>query len=181
MRFTGGRTIDLRERRSVAQGILRDILRRGGVRQAAHHAKGLGRDPESGGAGVGFQYAHYGHFLVAALSELGLWIIEAIMKRHQMRFYLRTRDIEVRRYGHISGNDWPGSSEDVGENALPLSSSLIDSSWFYTKTVCKGEVKSSTGQKSSVGPGGRTDSPGFSHPSFYPTRRVWWRVCCCFI
>jgi hypothetical protein len=130
---------------------------------------------------VGFQYAHYGHFLVAALSELGLWIIEAIMKRHQMRFHLRTRDIEVRRYGHISGKYWPGSSEDAGEDALPPSSSLIDSSWFYTKTVYKGEVKSSTGQKSSVGPGGRTDSPGFSRPSFYPTRRVWWRVCCCFI
>jgi hypothetical protein len=45
---------------------------------------------------VGFQYAHNGHFLVVALSGLGLWIIEAILKRHQIRFYLRIRDIEVR-------------------------------------------------------------------------------------
>ena len=68
----------------------------------AHHGKGLGRDPESGGARVGFKYAHNGHFLVAALSELGLWSIEAIMKRYQMRFYLRMRDIEVRQYEHTS-------------------------------------------------------------------------------
>jgi hypothetical protein len=147
MRFTGERTIDPRERRTVAQGILQDILRRGGVRQAAHHGKGLGRDPESGGAGVGFQYAHYGHFLVAALSELGFWITEAIMKRHQMRFHLRMRDIEVRQYTHISGKDRPGSGDDVGEDALPPSSPLIDSSWFYTKAVYRGEVKSGTGQK----------------------------------
>src|SRR5215207_7707327 len=147
MRFTGERTIDPRERRTVAQGILQDILRRGGVRQAAHHGKGLGRDPESGGAGVGFQYAHYGHFLVAALSELGFWIIEAIMKRHQMRFCLRMRDIEVRQYGQLSDKDRACSREDVDQDALPPSSPLIDSSWFYTKAVYKGEVKSSTAQK----------------------------------
>jgi hypothetical protein len=68
----------------------------------AHHGKGLGRDPESGGAGVECEYAHNDYFLAAALSGLGLWIIEAIMKRYEMRFYLRMRDIEVRQYGHAS-------------------------------------------------------------------------------
>ena len=69
------------------------------------------------------------------------------MKRHQIRFYLRLGDIQVRQYGHISGKDRPGSSEDVGDDALPPSSPLIDSNWFYTKAVCKREVKSGTGQK----------------------------------
>jgi hypothetical protein len=90
---------------------------------------------------VGFQYAHYSHFLVAALSGLGFWIVEAIRKRHQLRFYLRMRNIEVRRYGHISGKDRPGSSEDVGEATLHPSSPLIDTSWFYTEAVYKGGVK----------------------------------------
>jgi hypothetical protein len=30
----------------------------------------------------GFQYAHYGLFLVAALSGLAFWLIEGVMKRH---------------------------------------------------------------------------------------------------
>jgi len=77
---------------------------------------------------VGFQYAHYRYYLVAALSGLGFWIIEAIVKRHQMRFYLRMRDIGVRQYGHISGKDRPGFSEDVGKDTLRPSSPLIDSS-----------------------------------------------------
>ena len=76
---------------------------------------------------MGFQYAHNGHFLVA-LSGLGLWIIEAILKRHQIRFYLRMRDIEVREYGHISGKDRPDFSENVGQDTLHPSPPLIDSS-----------------------------------------------------
>jgi len=46
----------------------------------------------------GFQYSHYGLFLVASLSGLGFWLIEGAMKRHQMRFYLRMREIEVLQY-----------------------------------------------------------------------------------
>jgi hypothetical protein len=124
-----------------------DIPHPGGVRQAAHPGKGLGRDPESGGAGVGFQYAHNGHFLAAALSGLASWIVGAIIKRHQMRFCLRMCYIEVHQYGHISGKDRPCSSEDVGEDALPPSSPLIDYSWFYTEAVYNREVKVGTGQR----------------------------------
>jgi hypothetical protein len=50
------------------------------------------------------------------------------MKRHQMRFCLRMCYIQVHQYGHISGKDRLGSSEDVGEDALPPSSPLIDDS-----------------------------------------------------
>ena len=48
----------------------------------------------------GFQYGHYGIFLVACLSGLCFWAIEAAMKRHQMRSYVRMREIEVRRAEH---------------------------------------------------------------------------------
>jgi hypothetical protein len=45
----------------------------------------------------GFQYRAVGFFLVAALSGLTFWIIEWVTKLHQMRYYARMREIEVRR------------------------------------------------------------------------------------
>jgi hypothetical protein len=45
----------------------------------------------------GFQYGHYGRLLVAAVSGLGVWLIEGAMKPHQMPYYLRMREIEVLR------------------------------------------------------------------------------------
>jgi hypothetical protein len=48
--------------------------------------------------GLGFQYSAYGFFLVAAVSSLAFWLIEGIIKRFQMRHYVRMRDIEVNRY-----------------------------------------------------------------------------------
>ena len=49
-----------------------------------------------------FHYAYTATFSSLPSAELGLWIIEAIMKRYQMRFYLRMRDIKVRQYGYTS-------------------------------------------------------------------------------
>ena len=43
----------------------------------------------------GFQQEHFGLFLVACISSLAFWIIEGTIKRHQMRFYFRMREIEV--------------------------------------------------------------------------------------
>jgi hypothetical protein len=43
----------------------------------------------------GFQFTHYGLFLVACVSGVGFWIIDALMKRHQIRYYARRREIEV--------------------------------------------------------------------------------------
>jgi hypothetical protein len=65
----------------------------------------------------GFQYAHYGLFLVAALSGLAFWLIEGVLKRHQMRHYLRMRDIEVLQYLRT----------DEGKKVF--SSPRIDSTW----------------------------------------------------
>jgi len=68
----------------------------------------------------GFQYGHYGLFLVATLSGLGFWLIEGAMKRHQMRYYLRMREIEVLQYQRATEED-----------AKAFSSPRIDSSWSY--------------------------------------------------
>jgi len=43
----------------------------------------------------GFQNQHYGLFLIATIAGLAFWMIEAVMKRHQMRYYVRMREIEV--------------------------------------------------------------------------------------
>ena len=48
--------------------------------------------------GFGFQFGSYGMFLVAAASSLAFWSLEGVMKRHQMRYYPRMREIEVNRY-----------------------------------------------------------------------------------
>jgi hypothetical protein len=48
--------------------------------------------------GFGFQYKHYGFFIIAAASGLAFWCIEAAIKKHQMRYYPRMREIEVIRY-----------------------------------------------------------------------------------
>jgi hypothetical protein len=43
----------------------------------------------------GFKEKHYGIFLIAFISGLAFWIVEGVTKRHQMRFYVRMREIEV--------------------------------------------------------------------------------------
>ncbi len=64
----------------------------------------------------GFEKGHFGLFLVAALSGFGFWMIEGVMKRHQMRFYVRMREIEVLAF------------KGAGSRA-ELSSPRIDWSW----------------------------------------------------
>ena len=45
--------------------------------------------------GLGFQQGHYALFALAAVTASAFWIIEALTKRHQLRYYGRMRDIEV--------------------------------------------------------------------------------------
>ena len=78
----------------------------------------------------GFQYAHYGLFLVAALSGLAFWLNEGVMKRLQMRYYLRMREIEVLQYKHASSED-----------ARALSSPRVDSSWSHAGGLYSGKDK----------------------------------------
>ena len=60
--------------------------------------KGWGVTLGLAGLAWGFQNQHYGLFLVAGLSGVAFWVIEGVMKRHQMRYYARMRKIEVVSY-----------------------------------------------------------------------------------
>lgn len=68
----------------------------------------------------GFQNQHYGLFLIAAIAGLSFWMIEALMKRHQMRFYVRMREIEVISFTLSAAKLPDGSS---------VSTPLINWSW----------------------------------------------------
>lgn len=76
----------------------------------------------------GFKEAHFGLFLVASLSGLSFWLIEGTMKRHQMRYYLRMREIEVLRY-----------DQEVDQKAREASSPRIDSSWSHAGSLYVGK------------------------------------------
>lgn len=59
--------------------------------------KGWGVTLSLASLGFGFQYGHYGLFLVAALNGLSFWALEAILKEFQMHYYVRMREIEVQQ------------------------------------------------------------------------------------
>jgi hypothetical protein len=91
--------------------------------------KGWGVTLSLAALGLGFQYQHYGLFLVAAISGMGFWIIEAIIKRHQMRYYVRMREIEVRM------------SELNSTKISDIPTPQIDWSWFIAPGYFKGIYK----------------------------------------
>jgi hypothetical protein len=66
-------------------------------------------------------------FLIAAASSLALWTTGAVTKRHQMRHYVRIREIEVNRYRR--------SAEDEREYSAPR----INWSWFQANLVFTGK------------------------------------------
>lgn len=80
--------------------------------------KGWGVTLSLAALATGFQFQHYGLFLVGAISGLAFWAIEGFVKRHQMRFYPRMREIEVVVFEQSAGAKTHGAS-----------SPLIDWSW----------------------------------------------------
>jgi hypothetical protein len=90
--------------------------------------KGWGVTLSLAALSLGFQQSHYGLFLVASLSGLGFWLIEGVMKRHQMRYYFRMREIEVLQYRRIT------------PDAVKIfSSPRIDSSWSFAGDLYEGK------------------------------------------
>jgi hypothetical protein len=85
--------------------------------------KGWGVTLSLASLGLGFQQNHYGLFLVAALSGLAFWMLEATTKMHQMRYYPRMGDIEFIAYGLFR----------VPASRGFASSPLIDWSWHMAK------------------------------------------------
>jgi hypothetical protein len=65
------------------------------------------------GLGAGFEAGHQGLFLAAAITSLGFWMLDGLMKQHQMRYYVRMREIEVATAESASGGgpriDWSWS------------------------------------------------------------------------
>jgi hypothetical protein len=79
--------------------------------------------------GLGFQYRAYGFFVIAAISSLAFWIIEHAGRRHQMRHYVRMREIEVNRYERSADADKSRSSP------------RIDWSWHVAPAILRGEAE----------------------------------------
>jgi hypothetical protein len=112
--------------------------------------KGWGVTLSLAALGWGFEKSHYGLFLVAALSSAGFWLIEGVYKRHQMRIYVRMRDIEVtlwRRAGEPDSdttkvssplNDWAwktaGRVLTKGAAARDWLPTPYDRKWSYGRT-----------------------------------------------
>jgi len=90
--------------------------------------KGWGVTLSLAALGLGFQYRAYGFFLVAAASSFAFWVIEHAGKRHQMRHYVRIREIEVNRYRRASDDE------------KAYSSPRTDWSWETARRTLAGEV-----------------------------------------
>jgi len=93
--------------------------------------KGWGVTLSLAALGIGFQYRHYGLFLVAAISGLAFGAVEGAIKRHQMRHYVRIREIEVITYSL--------KSEDNTQIITPQ----INWSWTIAPQYFRGKVKGS--------------------------------------
>jgi hypothetical protein len=90
--------------------------------------KGWGVTLSLAALGFGFQYAHYGLFLVAALSGFAFWVVEGLVKRYQIRYYMRIRDIEVFAYEqHLAGK------------SIGIASPQIDWSFDLADQILRGE------------------------------------------
>lgn len=90
--------------------------------------KGWGVTLSLAALGLGFQYRAYGFFLIAAASSLAFWVIEHAGKRHQMRHYVRIREIEVNQYLRAPDKE------------KAFSSPRTDWSWNTAKKTFGGQV-----------------------------------------
>ncbi|MET0789457.1 MAG: hypothetical protein ABWY33_09455 [Cellulomonas sp.] len=69
--------------------------------------------------GLGFQQQHYALFALGAATGAAFWSIEAMTKRHQVRYYPRMRQIEA----------WSASWSDLRLDGVPVSAPRIDAAW----------------------------------------------------
>jgi hypothetical protein len=72
---------------------------------------------------LGFQEGHYALFGLAAATAAAFWTMDVLLKRHQVRYYPRMRDIEVTAFAL---NRVP--VEGMGEVSAPR----VDLAWGYT-------------------------------------------------
>lgn len=74
------------------------------------------------GLGLGFQYGHYALFALASGTALAFWFMDALIKRHQMQYYARMRDIEVAAF-HLNHLEIGGQT---------VSAPKVDWYWGFT-------------------------------------------------
>src|SRR5438128_3337315 len=79
--------------------------------------------------GLGFQYSHYGLFLVAAISGFSFWALEGVIKRHQMQHYVRVREIEVLSY------------DLTFKDNIQIVKPQINCSWLIESIYYSGKIK----------------------------------------
>jgi hypothetical protein len=72
--------------------------------------------------GLGFQQQHYALFGLGALTALGFWFLDLLVKTFQVRYYARMRDIEFTA-SRLNSLQLPG----IGQ----VSSPRIDMYWSY--------------------------------------------------
>lgn len=87
-----------------------------------------------GALALGFQEKHYGLFLVACISSIAFWFIEGVFKKHQMRFYVRMREIEVINFEL--------SKSKLSDGTI-ISTPQIDWSWKNAPDYFKGAISTS--------------------------------------
>ena len=69
--------------------------------------------------GLGFQQQHYALFAIGAVTGICFWLIEAIAKGHQVRYYPRMRQLEV----------WSAAATDLLIADQRVSAPRIDWAW----------------------------------------------------
>jgi hypothetical protein len=118
--------------------------------------------------GLGFKEGHAAFFALAAFSGLSFWVLEALAKQHQMRYYSRMRDIEVACF-HLNRVPLP----QLGEVSAPR----IDMSWsFDGYAVADGRPKPPRDRKGRDVTDWRTDPPWRRKPDEvrWLLRRAWY-------
>lgn len=101
--------------------------------------------------GLGFKEQHAFYFALAAFSGLSFWVLEALAKRHQLRYYSRMRDIEVACY-YLNRVPLP----ELGEASAPR----IDMSWAFSGyDVENGKPRPALDRKGREVTDWRTDPP----------------------
>jgi len=69
--------------------------------------------------GLAFQQGHAALFALAAVTGVCFWTIEALIKRHQVRYYPRMRQIEA----------WSAKTAETMIEGVPASAPRIDAAW----------------------------------------------------
>ena len=69
--------------------------------------------------GLAFQQDHAALFALAAVTGVCFWTIESLIKRHQVRYYPRMRQIEA----------WSAATAGMVVDGIPASAPRIDAAW----------------------------------------------------